>query len=550
MKHLLLLTCALSCFFALTAPAQEHRSQASSSGAVEERIRRIENGFPAITLKAGGKPVQMDLRKIMEVSNVPGLSVAVIDDYKIAWARGYGFTAPGGHVAVTTHTRFPACSISKPVTTLAALRLVEQGKLSIDDDVNLKLRSWKVPENEFTQQEKVTLRRILTHTAGTTVHGYPGYPAGQPAPTLLQVLNGTAPAETQPVRVNFVPGSKQRYSGGGFAILQQLMIDVTGKPFPQIMQELVFSPLDLKDSTFEQPTPSVGVAATGTNRTGNAILAMTSPELAAGGLWTTPSDLARIAIEVALEKDGKSHRVLSPATASQMLKLQVDLKIENVEGGPAMRMGLGWKLGDESDLGRFEHDGVNIGYSAELMMWNSGHGVVVMWNNWSFESQLVVRYLVNNIAKEYGWSYRVTPYTPALYADTEVLAVARLAGAQAAIAKYYELKKRWTAGKDERPPGVVWASDPPDFPPNQWDLFGVANTIADPQHLRDAITIMKVEVNEYPQFAPAQKRLAELYVQAGKNKLAAASYQAYLKLEPDDKEAREAVEKMREGNHH
>src|SRR5262249_24586495 len=147
-------------------------------------------------------------------------------------------------------TLFPACSISKPITAIAALRLVEQGKLSLDQDVNVKLKSWKVPENEFTRKEKVTLRRILTHTAGTTVHGYPGYPEGQPIPTLLQILDGEKPANTDPVRVDFVPGTKQRYSGGGFLILQQLLIDATGKQFPQIMQDLVLDKLGLKDSTF------------------------------------------------------------------------------------------------------------------------------------------------------------------------------------------------------------------------------------------------------------------------------------------------------------
>src|SRR5262249_9653163 len=142
----------------------------------------------------------------------------------------------------------------------------QEGKLSLDENVNLKLRSWKVPENEFTKEQKVTLRRILTHTAGTTVHGLIGYEQGQPIPTLVEILNGEKPANNAPIRVDFVPGSKQRYSGGGFMILQQLMIDVTGKPFPQTMRELVLDKLGLQDSTYEQPLPPSRAAAMASGR--------------------------------------------------------------------------------------------------------------------------------------------------------------------------------------------------------------------------------------------------------------------------------------------
>jgi tetratricopeptide (TPR) repeat protein len=229
----------------------------------------------------------------------------------------------------------------------------------------------------------------------------------------------------------------------------------------------------------------------------------------------------------------------------EMLTLQVDPKTESA-GGPSMRMGLGWRLGDESDPGRFEHDGVNVGFRADLIMWDDGHGVVVMWNNWSFASQLVVRYLINNIAREYGWSYRVTPFTPPLYADTELLAVAKLRGTQAALAKYFELKKLSAEQKKGAPGAVVWTSNPPDFPLNEWDLFGLANTIADSKHLKEAIQIMNVEVQEYPKWAPAYNRLAELYAQAGKKRRAIETYQKFLELEPGNADVIQALKKLKE----
>jgi|HubBroStandDraft_6_1064221.scaffolds.fasta_scaffold79684_2 CubicO group peptidase (beta-lactamase class C family) len=535
-------------------PLEAQHQPATAVDAVSERIARIENAFPPISTSVNQPSIKLDFQQVMRISNVPGLSVAVVDDYKIAWAKGYGLTEASGNTPVTTHTPFPACSISKPISAMAALQLVEQGRLSLDEDVNLKLTSWKVPENGFTKEQKVTLRRILTHTAGTTVHGYPGYPVGQPIPTLLQILNGEKPANTDPVRVDFVPGTKQRYSGGGFAILQQLMIDVTGKPFPQIMQDLVLDKLGLQDSTFEQPLPAsrAATAAIGLNlHGGGPVPANVSPEMAVGGLWTTPSDLAKIAIEVALSKQAKSDRVLSTAMTREMLRLQVDPQIESAQR-PSMRMGLGWKLGDESDPARFEHDGVNIGFRAELIMWDAGHGVVVMWNDWSFASELAVRYLINNTAKEYGWSYRVAPYTPPLYADTELLAIARLRGTQAAIAKYYELKRLSAEQKGKGAPTVIWTSDPPDFPPNEWDLFVLANTLADAKHVKDAIQIMKVEVSEYPKWTNAYggvngyAGLADLYARAGEQKLAIQTYEKLLQLEPGNAAATEALKKFKD----
>src|ERR1700739_2266513 len=139
-------------------------------------------------------PIELTLKQFMEKYNIPGMSVAVIDNYKIAWAGAFGVTAPGGTEPVTTSTLFQAGSISKPVAAVGAMWLVEHGKLSLDEDVNKKLKTWKVPENEFTKDQKVTLRRLMSHSAGLTVHGFPGYAVGAPRPTLLQVLDGMKPA--------------------------------------------------------------------------------------------------------------------------------------------------------------------------------------------------------------------------------------------------------------------------------------------------------------------------------------------------------------------
>jgi hypothetical protein len=187
-----------------------------------ERIQRVENGTISMVVDQDQPPLQLTLQKLMELYRVPGISVAVIDNFEIAWAKGYGVTELGTSNPVTTHTLFQSGSVSKPVAAAGALFLVQQGKLVLDEDVNHKLITWHVPENEFTQKQKVTLRRILSHTAGLTVHGFPGYDIDEPVPTVVQVLNGEPPANTEPVRVDTVPGTKWRYSGGGTVIAQQL----------------------------------------------------------------------------------------------------------------------------------------------------------------------------------------------------------------------------------------------------------------------------------------------------------------------------------------
>ena len=289
----------------------------------EEHIQRVEAKAVDVPLGANEPRLQLSLKKLMELYKIPALSVAVIENYKIVWAKAYGVTNVGASKLVTTKTLFQAGSISKPVAAIGALSLVEKGKLALDENVNQKLKSWKVPENEFTKTEKVTLRRIMSHTAGLTVHGFPGYDADAPEPTLVQIFDGEKPANTEPIRVDIVPGSQERYSGGGVTIEQQLVMDVTGKPFPEFMRANVLEKIGMTDSSYAQPLPDEWAARTaaGTYADGKAVHGRWHiyPEMAAAGLWTTPTDLAKFAIEVALSKQGKANHVLSEEMTKTML---------------------------------------------------------------------------------------------------------------------------------------------------------------------------------------------------------------------------------------
>ncbi|WP_353718833.1 serine hydrolase domain-containing protein [Dyadobacter sp. 676] len=334
------------------------------------------------------------IRSQMQKRRIPGLSLAIIQDGRILKAQAYGFIDKDNKVPVTTSTLFQAGSVSKSVAAMGALYLVEHRKLLLDEDVNVKLKSWKVPDNEFTNDKKVTLRGILSHTAGLTVHGFPGYPVGAKIPSVVQILDGTAPANTPPVRVDFVPGSRWRYSGGGYTVMQQLMVDVTGADFPEFMKDNVLSPLGMENSTYQQPLPPELAKLTATGHYNNRRLVdgrwHIYPEMAAAGLWTTPSDLARFAISIQNAYAGKPGSALSRSMARQMLTDQKN------------RDGLGVFLQGDSATLRFGHNGRDEGFDALLTASvDKGQGVVIMIN--ANDNSHMMGRIVDFIADYYQW---------------------------------------------------------------------------------------------------------------------------------------------------
>lgn len=359
-----------------------------------ERARRIENGLLPATAVKGGPATAMTLAERMKHHRVPGVSIAVIDGGVIAWARSYGVVEAGSEKPVSLDTLFQAASISKPVAAMAALQMVEREKLKLDEDVNLKLKSWKVPDGELTREQKVTLRRLVSHSAGLTVHGFRGYAADEPAPTLLQALDGVKPANSAAIRVDILPGSKWRYSGGGYNVLQQLLIDISGKSFPELMRREVLERIGMEGSTYEQPLPASrsGQAATAHLRSGEPVKGKwhTYPEMAAAGLWTTPSDLARFAIELQQAYAGQSKKVISQAMAMQMLTEQI--------GGS----GLGIGVGNRNGRPNFSHGGSNQGFRCMLFAYrDTGQGAVIMTNG--DNGRALVEELMRSIAREYEW---------------------------------------------------------------------------------------------------------------------------------------------------
>jgi CubicO group peptidase (beta-lactamase class C family) len=385
------LALALILFSIATSPATPQTTHQESE---EVRIERVLSGLRAPIAIKGQPAERWTLAEGMAQSHLPGITIAVIDNDQIAWARGFGVKEAGTTDPVTTSTLFQAQSISKAVTATATLVLINSGRLSLDESPNVYLKLWKLPYNDYQAREKVTLRRILSHSSGLNVGSFAGYRIGEPLPTLLQILNGVKPANNPPIRVDFIPGSKSRYSGGGAEVMQQLLTDVTGEPFAQLMSRLVLTPVGMMLSTYEQPLPKARLVEAASGHDGDGAVMkgrwLIQPQLAAGGLWTTPTDLAKWALEITKAWKGEPNKLFSKRIATEMLTVQKP------------PYGLGVEVQGTGSSLQFSHGGSNLGFRAQLVMFPAvGKGAVIMANG--DRADWVIGNLIRSIASEYDW---------------------------------------------------------------------------------------------------------------------------------------------------
>lgn len=381
---------ALIAALALAAPA----AAASLSKADRAHIADLEQRLLPGRIPAEGAQFET-LGARMAALKVPGVSIAFFEDGRIRWVKTYGVADARTAGAVGPDTRFQAASMSKAVAAAGALRLVEAGRLSLDEDVNERLTSWRVPPSGFTAVEKVTLRRLLGHTAGMTVSGFPGYRPDQAVPTAVQVLNGVKPANTPAVRVQAKPGSVWSYSGGGYTVAQLAMTDVSGEPFPALLYRLVLRPAGMTHSTFQQPLGAAlkAGAASGHFVTGSPIPGgqNTYPEYAAAGLWTTPSDYARFAMALQRSQDGKKGALLQPTSLQAMTT-------------PGLNgYGLGVYISRRGGRLAIDHSGSNQGFRCGFLAFLDGRreGYVIMTN--SDNGGALITEMQRALAVSYGW---------------------------------------------------------------------------------------------------------------------------------------------------
>jgi CubicO group peptidase (beta-lactamase class C family) len=334
--------------------------------------------------------------------HTPGASVAVIDNFDVAWVKGFGVRKAGADAAVVPSTPFQSGSISKPVFALAIMRLCQDQRMDLDADVRTYLKSWQLPQGDGGWTPKLSLRRLLSHTAGTTVHGFPGYPPDGVRPSVQQVLDGVLPANTLPVFVDLIPGLQFRYSGGGTTIAQLAATDVTGLAFPELMRDLVLAPLGMNDSTYEQPPPARiadrAAAAHPVNGVPVAERWHVYPEMGAAGLWTTAEDVARLGVACMRGLRGETSGLgLSRESIAAMLRPQLPNQVAGSD-----YVGLGWFCSGEGDGFRFGHVGSNRGFYAEMRFYPStGQGAVIMIN--SNEGWCLLEELFQSLQREYRW---------------------------------------------------------------------------------------------------------------------------------------------------
>ena len=329
---------------------------------------QIEQGL-TLNLQFEGEPVDtFTLEERMAHYNVPGLSIAVVKNGELLFAKGYGIANKETNTMVDEQTLFQAGSISKPVAALAALKLVEEGKMGLDTDINDHLTSWEVPESRFLENEKVTIRRLLTHTAGMTVHGFPGYAQTDTFPSDVEVLNGQG--NTGAIFVDTIPGVINRYSGGGYTVMERAVEDQSGMDFADYMAEHILGPLGMTRSTYEQPIgaqwTNISAAFDGA---GNQYPGAwhNYPEQAAAGLWTTPIDLAKYMIAIQNTMVGNSNPVLSRDMVEKMLTKD------------PLGHGLGPAVRYSGDSLMFGHGGKNAGFTNNMSAWAyRGEGMIVM----------------------------------------------------------------------------------------------------------------------------------------------------------------------------
>lgn len=369
------------------------QSQTKYSDSVQEKIKQVENNISGWVQIEGVKSV-WTLPERMKYYHVNGLSIAVIHNYKLEWAKGYGWADSAMQIPVTTQTLFQAASISKSLNAVGVLKLAQEKKINIHTDINSYLKSWQLPASKFTADKKVTVYNLLNHTAGLNVHGFLGYEKGDSIPSIAQILNGEKPANSEAVRSYAVPGTKVEYSGGGVLISQLIVMDITREPYAKYQWDEVLKPLGMTHSFYTQPPPKnkTALLATGYDTNGKAIKGKYHiyPELAPAGLWTNPIDLSKFIIETQLSYEGKSNKVLSQTMTKEILT--------PFKGSDA---GLGVFIDSIGNRAYFQHGGSNEGFKSQYFAsLTGGDGVVVMVNS---DQDAILRDVINSVAQAYNW---------------------------------------------------------------------------------------------------------------------------------------------------
>ena len=370
-------------------------SFSAQSQSSQDRIKQVENGLlPWVQLQDSAQ-VRYSIQERMKFYKVPAVSIAVINQGQIEWAQAYGLADVEQGIKAMPNTQFQAASLSKSVNALCIMKLVEEGKLSLDTDIRSYLKSWSFPDNELSMNQPITLASLLSHTAGLNVHGFAGYSVGSPLPTLDQTLNGLPPANNPAIKSILKPNTKYQYSGGGIVITKKILEDRFGVDYSALLTSKIFMPLGMPHSKFAQPlrTQDETQTATGYQEGGKPVVGKYHiyPEQAPDGLWTTPTDMARFILAIQRSLSGKSGSFLSSKLAKRMLTPVLD----------STNAGLGLFITKKTTEPFFTHNGSNAGFNCDFYgSFSTGQGAIVMVNSDSYE---IIDEILNSIATVYNW---------------------------------------------------------------------------------------------------------------------------------------------------
>ena len=475
---------------------------------VSDKIKSFEseiNGWDQ------SKSKKWPLAERMALYNVNAVSIAVIKDYKVEWVKAYGYADVNQKKLATTQTLFQAASISKSINSLGILKLVEEGKLGLDDDINNYLKTWKFPYDSLSNGKKISIAQLLSHKAGLSTSGFGGYVNGERLPTTLQILYGVAPSNSPAVRSQFEPGLKFQYSGGGTVISQLILENATGETYEDYMLKNVLTPLGMNSSSFNQPPNknNQNILATGYNN-GEEFVGKyhVYPEKAPAGLWSNPTDLAKYIIDVQLSLMGKSNKLLSKEMSEKRLDNNLGVFSINFDGAKY-----------------FAHDGRNEGFVCSYIgSSEGGNGIVVMTNGTDIK---LVYEIVASIASLNQWkNYPLESQKESIYLTIRKECQKDI---DKGIALYKKLKKDNQNDYD--------FSNENELNQLGYELLGAGKTDA-------AIKVFSLNVSEFPNSGGPYDSRGEAYLAKKEYLSSKKDYLKSLELDPNNQNAKDMLSKI------
>lgn len=475
---------------------------------VDDKIKSFENNFLSWDQT---KTKKWTLKERMAFYNMNAVSIAVIKDYKVEWTKAYGYADVAENRKATPQTLFQAASISKSINSLGVLQLVEQGKLSLDDDINNYLKTWKFPYDSLSKGQKISVANLLSHKAGLSVHGFAGYQKGQELPTIAQILNGQKPSNSPAVRSLFAPNLKFQYSGGGTTITQLIVENTTGEKYEDFMLKNVLMPLGMNESSYSQPPSSnkEKLLATAYNN-GKEVKGKYHiyPEKAAAGLWTNPNDLAKYMIETQLSLVGKSNKVLSR-----------EMSVKRTENN------YGVFLNDFKGTKYFGHSGGNEGFVCYYIgSIEDGNGLAVMTNGNNFK---LIDEILLSIASLNQWkNYPIKP-------QKESIALTIRKDCNKNVDKAIELYRNL---KKNKPDHYNFS--------NENELNDLGYELLRDNKTDAALKIFSLNVQEFPNSGNVYDSRGEAYFNKKEYELSKSDYQKSLELDAANDNAKEMILKI------